>query len=221
MDTFAVLADERRQLADLFAGLDGRQARTPSLCHQWTVHHVAAHIVAVLEVSIPQFTAALIRARGSFDRANEQLTARWAARPLAELSKALRRNAASRFTPPGVAPEGPLADLLVHSLDVCEPLGLPRPIAPERTVAALTFLGRFSPLPGQPGPVLVPRHLLDGLRLTATDLPWTHGTGALVTGRGQDLMLAMTGRACGAARLSGAGASVLVKRLGQRAVSGQ
>jgi uncharacterized protein (TIGR03083 family) len=224
MDTFAILADERRQLADLLAGLSGSQARTQSLCDRWTVHHVAAHVVAVLETSMPQFTAALIRARGNFDRANEQLTTRSAARPLGELSHALRRNAASRFTPPGVAPEGPLADLLVHTLDVCEPLGIAKEIPPDRTAAALTFLGGFSPLPGQPGPVLVARHLLDGLRLTADDLRWTHGTGAAVTGRGQDLMLAMTGRLPGAARLSGPGAPILVsrlRRLGQRAVSGR
>lgn len=224
MDTFAILADERRQFADLFARLDGGQARTQSLCDRWTVHHIAAHVVASLEVSLPQFTRALLRARGSFNRANEQLTARWAERPLNELSQALRRNATSRFTPPGVAPEGPLADLLVHTLDVCEPLGLAREIPADRTAAALAFLGGFAPLPGQPGPVLVPHHLLDGLRLKADDLPWAHGTGSPVTGRGQDLMLAMTGRPVGAARLSGAGAPVLtsrLQRLGQRTVSGQ
>jgi uncharacterized protein (TIGR03083 family) len=213
MEIFGMVADERRELAGLFDELTDYQARTPSLCRGWAVHDIAAHLVMVLEVGIPQFMRTLVRARGNFDRANERLTERWAARSLPELSAALRSRADSRFTPPGVGPEGPLTDLLVHSMDVCEPLGIPREIRPDRAVVALDFLAGFSPVPGQPGPILVPRHLLDGLRLHASDLEWSRGTGRPVTGRARDLLLAMTGRPAGAQQLSGAGAPVLVSRL--------
>ncbi|HEY1920539.1 MAG TPA: maleylpyruvate isomerase family mycothiol-dependent enzyme [Streptosporangiaceae bacterium] len=218
MDIYAETADERRELADTFDELTVAESQAPSLCHAWTVHDIAAHLVMVLEISVPQFMRALVRARGSFDRANDRLTQTWAERPLPELSEALRNLADSRFTPPGAGPEAPLADVLVHGMDVRKPLGISRDIPPGRVEAALGFLADFKPVPGQPGPTLVARHLLDGLRLQADDLDWSHGTGRVVAGRGQDLLLAITGRMAGAQNLTGPGAPALLSRLraGQR-----
>ena len=52
-----------------------------------------------------------------------------------------------------------------------------------------------------------------GLRLVATDLDWSHGTGPEVTGPALPLLLAMTGRSAGLADLAGAGLATLGTRM--------
>jgi hypothetical protein len=54
---------------------------------------------------------------------------------------------------------------------------------------------------------------ISGLRLIATDMDWTHGSGPEVSGSGLSLLMAMTGRQAALAALGGAGVSVLGGRL--------
>ncbi|HXR72239.1 maleylpyruvate isomerase family mycothiol-dependent enzyme [Actinocrinis sp.] len=213
MDVFDMLADERRALADLLDQLTTAQLAAPSLCHRWRVHDVAAHVVMVLEVTAGEFLRTLMLSRGSFDRANDKLTARWAEQPTTELAGRLRRLAQSRFTPPGHGPEAPLADVLVHDLDIRRPLGITRSMEPDRLRAALNFLVTLKQPPGAPGPTLVPRGCLDGLRLEADDIDFVWGRGTPVCGSAEDLLLAITGRGEGARRLSGGGAATLARRI--------
>src|SRR5581483_9991880 len=49
MDVFEEIADERRTVADMAAGLSPEQLATPSLCTQWTVREVVAHLLMPLE----------------------------------------------------------------------------------------------------------------------------------------------------------------------------
>lgn len=104
------------------------------------LREVVAHLVVPLEVSTPRFALAMLAGRGSFDRANVRLARAQARRPFAEVVDVLRRKAESRFTPPGSGPEAPLTDLLIHSLDICWPLGLSRDLRPDRLHKSLTFL---------------------------------------------------------------------------------
>lgn len=208
-----MVAEERRSLADLLDQLTVGQLHSSSLCRDWTAHDVAAHVVMVLEASSAEVVRALALARGSFDRANVALTRRWARRPAGDLAASLRRHAESRFTPPGQGPQAPLADTLVHELDITRPLGIARTLPAEPLRLALDFLVHLRPLRTGPAPTMVPRGLLNGLRLQATDLDWQAGCGAEVTGRGDDLLLAMTGRATAARGLTGAGTALLRQRL--------
>lgn len=52
-----------------------------------------------------------------------------------------------------------------------------------------------------------------GLRLHATDIDWTHGEGPEVSGTGEALLMAMTGRAAVVDELGGPGKPVLAGRL--------
>jgi hypothetical protein len=52
-----------------------------------------------------------------------------------------------------------------------------------------------------------------GLRLVATDIDWSYGTGPEVTGPSLPLLLAMTGRSAGLAGLGGAGLATLRSRM--------
>lgn len=207
VELFEEIADERRVLAATMAGLTTEQQRAPSLCAQWSVHDVVAHLVVPLEVGMLRFAAAMLAARGSFDRANDQLTRRQARVPFDELVGVLDSKAASRFTPPGAGPEAPLTDLLVHGLDVRWPLGLPRDVPPDRLRTSLTFL--TTPGAGH----VVASGTLTGLRLEAADLGWTHGSGPLVSGSAEALLLAVAGRPAALDHLDGDGVPTLRDRL--------
>lgn len=207
VDTFAEIADERRGMADLAAGLTAGQLATPSLCSAWTVHDVLAHLVVPLEVGLPRFLLAMLVSRGNFDRANVRLTRELAARPAPELAEVLRSKADSRFTPPGSGPEAPLTDLVVHGLDVRRPLGLPREIPAERLRTALAF-AVASPVGGA-----ATKGALGGLRFEAEDLDWSSGSGPVVRGPADELLLAVTGRTTALDSLGGDGLPTLRSRL--------
>jgi mycothiol maleylpyruvate isomerase-like protein len=54
---------------------------------------------------------------------------------------------------------------------------------------------------------------IDGLRLVATDVDWSHGTGPEVTGPAMPIVMAMTGRAAGLDELGGEGLATLRRRM--------
>ncbi|WP_337062048.1 maleylpyruvate isomerase family mycothiol-dependent enzyme [Kineococcus sp. G2] len=206
MDAFEEIADERRALADQLAALTPQQQATRSLCRAWSVHDVLAHLIMPLEVSTPRVVLAVLLAGGDFDRANERVTRRLARRPFAEIVDVLRRKAGSRFTPPGSGPEAPLLDVLVHGLDIRWPLQLHRDVPEPRLRKALEFV-----MTAPSG--LVPKGALSGLRFEAQDLDFAHGSGPVVSGTAQALLLAGTGRGAALGALTGEGVDTLRGRL--------
>jgi uncharacterized protein (TIGR03083 family) len=199
MDVWPAIAAERRALADDLDMLTPEQWAAPSLCAEWTVRDVAAHLVVPHTVSLPKFMVTLVRSRGSFPRANIATAARVAVRPTAELVADLRRYADGRFTPPGSGPEAPLTDVLVHSADIRIPLGIADPGPPQRWTPVLDFL--VSPR-ARRGFVSGP---LPQLTLVATDADWTHGSGPEVRGPAAAIALALLGRPAVLTDLSGPG----------------
>lgn len=206
-DVFAMIAVERRRTADLLDGLSDDQWNTPSLCNGWRVREVVAHLSMPFTVSIPRLAIKMIAARGSFDTVADRF-ARADARSNAELVAILRSNAEDRFTPPGFGPEAPLTDIVVHSQDICEPLGIVRAIDDEPAAVILDMLASPKASRG-----FVRKDLLDGLRLTATDTGWTHGEGAEVSGTAASLIMTISGRRVAEDQLSGGGAAMLRSRL--------
>lgn len=207
MDLFDEIAAERRGLADLLSGLTEAQQRTPSLCSEWTVRDVVGHLVVPLEVGIARFGLAIVRAHGRFNKANSRLARQQAQRPFDEIIDVLRRRADKRFTPPGMGPEAPLTDLLVHGLDIRWPLGLDREIPEDRMLVALQFV-----VDAGAGNV-VPKGTFDGLRFEASDLDWAHGTGRSVVGRADVVLLGMAGRSAAIEQLDGDGVRTLAGRI--------
>jgi uncharacterized protein (TIGR03083 family) len=207
MSLFDEIAAERLMMADLLAGLSGEQLRTPSLCGQWTVQDVGAHLVMQLVTPLPRVMLAMIRAGGNFNRANVALTARIASQPAAEIAALLRQRASSRFTPPRHDASAPLSEMLIHGQDIRRPLGITRDFDPARLRIALDMLTSPRARMG-----FVPKGRLDGLRLQATDLDWSAGSGPDVTGNGEALLMAMAGRRAALDDLTGAGVAILAAR---------
>jgi uncharacterized protein (TIGR03083 family) len=204
---FALIAIERRRVADLFEGLDEAQWATRSLCSQWSVRDLAGHLTAPFCLSIPRFLLGSL-VSGGFNRYNERVSRRLGQRPAASIVATLRDNAETRFSPPGAGPLAPLTDLAVHARDAARPLGLDTCAPLDTWRIALDFLTSKKAKGG-----FVPGRSLDGLRLTSTDQDWSFGQGLEVSGPSEALALAVTGRSVALDALTGDGLSTLRARL--------
>ncbi len=206
-EVFAASARLRRALADLAEQLSDEQLATESLCAGWDARTVVGHLVAAVASPNRVFALAVLRAGGNLHRANDRVSRAMARRPVPELADLLRQHADSRFAPPVTGPRAPLTDLVVHTGDVLVPLGLSYSPDPGDVRTCLEFVTTGRPVG------FVPRGRLSALRLTATDLPWSHGDGPEVTGRGVDLLMAACGRRALLERLAGPGSELLAARL--------
>jgi uncharacterized protein (TIGR03083 family) len=133
------------------------------------------------------------------------MSVRRAARPTGQLVADLRQHAASRKVPVVSNQRNVLFDVLVHAQDIAIPLGLelPMPLDAARDGADRVW---------SMGWPFWAKRRLRGLLLTATDLDWTVGSGAEITGPIRALLLLLTGRTATAAPLlSGAGTAHLVR----------
>jgi uncharacterized protein (TIGR03083 family) len=201
------IADERRDIADLVDALSPAQLDTPSLCGDWTVRHVAGHLLAAIAAPASALLALTVRSGFRLHRANARLAVQMADRPAADLAAALRAHADRRFEPPVVGFPGQLTDLQVHGQDIRRPLGLPHGLRLERLRVSLEFLA------GRRAIGFAPRRRLAGLRFEAADLDWSCGSGPVLSGPAEALMMAMTGRAVALGELDGPGVRVLRNRL--------
>lgn len=208
-EVFGAIADERRQLAAIFADFGPDQWSTQSLCGAWSVREVAGHLVVPLIVPMWRFGLAMAMARGNFDRANRDM-ARTVARTRGDrLPELLAEHADKRFTPPGHGPLAPLTDVVVHGQDILRPLGMTKPIDPERLRAVLDHSV-------DDADAAMRRRLDTPLRWEATDLDWSHGLGPVVCGPAISLALIMTGRTIALEDTSGDGSEMLAAALPDR-----
>jgi uncharacterized protein (TIGR03083 family) len=195
-----VIAAHRRSLAAALGTLSAGQWRSPSLCAGWTAAHVLAHQTMPFRISEPDFMAGLQRYGGDFTRFSDEIAERDSTLPPAELVALLRDNAETPWSPPGGGLTGALTHDVIHGLDITWPLDLAYEI-PERattmTLDALTSTGNQS-LFGFP---------LQGIRVAATDVAWSAGQGAELTGRSRDLVPLLAGRAVPCELFDGAGAA--------------
>ncbi|MEU8817921.1 maleylpyruvate isomerase family mycothiol-dependent enzyme [Actinoplanes sp. NPDC048796] len=201
------IAQERRRTADLLESLTPSQLAVRSLCGDWTVREVAAHLLAAVEAPRGATVSAMVRSGFRLHRANALLAQSLGRLPVEEIAEGLRRNAENDFKPPLVGYPGQLTDLLVHGQDIRRPLGLPHRLPLDSLRIALDFLTTGRPVG------FTRKSWLAGLLFAASDLDWTFGAGHLVAGPAEALMMAMTGRRTVLGELDGPGVQVLASRL--------
>lgn len=196
----AMIAAERRELADLLDGLDDRQWQAPSLCAGWRVREVAAHMSMGFRLSLPATLVELAKARGSLHRMTDRVARRdAAAHTTAGLAGFLRDHAGHPWKPPVGGFPAALGHDVVHGLDITVALGHERRVPMDRLRVLLDEV--------RPRGVKFFGADLDGVRLHADDLDWSYGTGtAPLHGSAQDLLLVTFGRRLPAGRLRGAAA---------------
>jgi uncharacterized protein (TIGR03083 family) len=143
---------------------------------------------------------------------NADLAVRWSERGTDAIVDQLRENARRGARPTGVPKVAAISDAVVHALDIRRPLGRPRQIPQDVFVTAANFhAGLRWPLSGSVGGNV--RRRIDGLRLVADDLDWSHGRGEEVRGGAEALLLMLAGRPVGPGELTGPGAATLHARL--------
>lgn len=187
---------ERDAVATVLEGLDSKQWATPSLCESWTVGHVAAHL-AWQDVRPHQAVLPLIRAR--FDR-NAMIHQTAVRSPLTQhqIVTKLRSFNGRRVRPPFVSDIEPLIDVLVHTQDICLPLGLEHAPPADAVITAISRIAELNEGRMRLGPSLT------GIHLVATDTEWQIGNGQhTVRGPLKHLLLAVAGRRHAQRYLSG------------------
>ncbi len=182
----------------------------PSLCERWTNHEALAHLVVGLSASLRSVTGAMLRHRGSFDRANAQMAqALAAARSPADLLHEYQRlsrdpRGMGRYFPPRLL----LGDHVTHELDMVFALDREPEIPVDSLIAVLNTQVAV------PNPFVPAFRNARGLRLRATDAAWRHGeSGPLVEGGAAELVSVLGNRPKALPRLYGDGVVVLASRL--------
>jgi uncharacterized protein (TIGR03083 family) len=204
-EVWRAIDEQRSQLADLFEAVAESEWRTPSLCADWTVRDVAAHLT-LAQMPLSDATLALLRARGSFNVMIRDTARRQAVLPVEEFPRRIRAMVGSRRTAPFITELEPLIDVLVHAQDVARPLGrdYPMPITPAMAAADRVWARPFP---------FRPRAWFAGFELVATDAPWRVGSGRLVEAPMAAILLLLTGRRAGLNDVSGPVAAELATRL--------
>ena len=204
-EIWQVIDDQRVSLADLFDDLSADEWHTPSLCHDWRVRDVAAHLT-LAQMGTLGAIGALLRARGNLDRMIRDTAVRQARLPAGEYAGLLRAMIGSRKKAPGITDLEPLIDVLVHGQDIALPLDRVRPMPAPAVAAAATRAWSM----GRP---FHAERKLAGLRLAATDHPWQAGEGLAIEGPIAAILLLITGRPAALSHLSGPGTAALQARL--------
>jgi uncharacterized protein (TIGR03083 family) len=195
---------ERAALADDLTGLDQAQWAQRSLCGQWVVEDVVAHLTAAASLGSLRWIGSVLRARFDFDLHNARRLAEYRGSTPAGTLERFRRIITSTMAPPGPTAAW-LGEVVVHAQDIRRPLALPH-TPPTEVVGAV---GRFYARRNVTG---FGRSTIEGLRLEATDGPFSTGAGPLVSGTTLALTMAMAGRRAYCDDLTGPGVSTVRAR---------
>lgn len=201
-----IVEAERNDLADFLETLAPQQWAAQSLCEGWTVSDVVAHVVSYDAVGAAELTRRFVQGRFMLNRINGVSLNQHREREPEQLVAMLREHVTPRGLTAAFGGRIALVDTLMHHQDIRRALGIPRDVPVDRLRVALPF-AFLAP------PVKAMWHVR-GVKVVATDLNWSGGTGPEARGPGEAVLMAMGGRRGVAEELTGPGAPRLVKRLG-------
>lgn len=203
-DLWTLVAAERGALADDLTGLTPEQWSSTSLCPDWTVRHVVAHLTAAASTSPGAFVAQFAKAGFNFDKYANAGIARRLGSDIGATLAGFRAVKGSTTAPPGPKATW-IGEVVVHSEDIRRPLGLSHDYDPEALRATADFYKGSNTLIGA-------KNRIAGLALRATDQDWSTGSGPAVEGPLVSLVVAMTGRESVVDDLTGEGVETLRAR---------
>jgi uncharacterized protein (TIGR03083 family) len=204
VDIWPTIHVERKALATDLGSAGADDWGKPSLCGDWTVRDVLAHMTSTASMTPPAFFGKLLASGFSFDKVQEKGIAAHRGGSAADTLAGFETVLTSVRHPPGPSATW-LGETIVHSEDIRRPLGITHAYPAEAVVQVAEFFSGSNLLIGS-------KRRIDGLALRATDAQWSHGTGPQVSGPILSLVLAMTGRKTAVDDLSGDGVATLRSR---------
>ncbi|MDQ2743622.1 MAG: maleylpyruvate isomerase family mycothiol-dependent enzyme [Chloroflexota bacterium] len=196
---------ERAALAADLAGLSPDQWQHQTLCGQWDVEQVVAHLTAAASLNQWQWLRSMLGARFRPDVHNQRRLQEHRGNTAAQTLEQFCAVINSSIAPSSHTPAY-LGEVLVHAQDIRHALGLPR----TPSIDALTPVAEFY---ARRNFTVASRTHAAGLQLKADDGPFTAGMGPLVTGPTVALVMTMAGRVPYLDYLQGAGVPTLRSRL--------
>lgn len=176
------------------------------MCTGWRVRDVVAHVVSYDELDGRGLVGRFAKGRFLPDRINAVGLAEYNTRSPDALLDLLRDHLEPRGLPAAFGGMVAFLDGLIHHQDIRWPLGMPRDIPAERLLPALRCALVAPPIRGF--------WRVRGLRLVATDLEWSAGSGPEVRGPAEAVLMAIAGRRGVVGELSGPGQRKLADRIG-------
>jgi uncharacterized protein (TIGR03083 family) len=201
VDIWSLVHPERAAIADDVDGLETAAWQTRSLCPDWSVGQVFAHITTAAMMTPPRFLAAFASAGFKFNAYADNQIAKYYHDSPAPAVAFLRSNIDRTTAPPGPKPTW-VGEIVVHSEDIRRPLGIAHEYDPAAVRTAADFYTGSNVLIGS-------RDRIRGVRLEATDQDWSHGEGPTARGPLLAVVMAMTGRHTFLDDLEGDGVDVL------------
>lgn len=173
-------------LAELLASAPEETWDLPSLCEDWQVRHVIAHVTMPTRLTPEQFGAEMAAAGGDFAVLSNTVARRDSRLPTHDLLDALRSDALHAWQPPGGGEAGAVAHAVIHSLDVT--IAIDRaPVAPSGAVRAV-----LDQLVATNGTLFGVE--LSETKLNATDTDWEWGAGEVISADSGRLVALLSGR---------------------------
>jgi uncharacterized protein (TIGR03083 family) len=203
-DSFQVIRRERARLADDIEGLSDEQWESRSLCTDWTVRDVVAHMTATARTTPAAFFAKLLSSGMSFAKMQARdIQVERGSSPADTLAR-FKAQVGSTSHPPGPS-QSWLGETIAHAEDIRHPLGIPHDYPTAALVDLANFYRRSNLLIGG-------KRRVAGLRLRATDADWSAGSGPEVSGPILALVMATVGRKAYLDELAGEGLASLRRR---------
>lgn len=202
---WALAHAERARLAEDLEGLSHEQWKQPSLCGEWNIEQVLAHLTAGASLNQRQWLQSMLGVRFRPELHNQRRLAEQLGSTPAETLAGFRAVIGST-TAPSAHTAAYLGEVVVHAQDIRQPLGLPgTPSLEALAPVAEFFTARNFTVPS--------RSFSNGLQLRATDVRFTAGYGLLVTGPLLALVMSIAGRSAYLDQLAGPGAPTLRSRV--------
>ncbi len=201
-DVWPIVHAERAALIADLEGLDDASWEQASMCGEWTVHDVVAHLIDTAKTTRLGFVVGLARAGFDFDRQNARGVERERGASTQETLDRLRQVASRTSTPPASL-DSRLVEEIVHGEDIRRSLGLSRDYPREAVLRALRLQARTSTSFGGA------RQLMTRFQLVAEDADLSIGAGQPVSGPVLSLLLAIAGRRVALDDLRGPGVAAL------------
>jgi uncharacterized protein (TIGR03083 family) len=208
MDVRHLAREERADFAAFLATLSPQQWQAPTLCTAWRVRDVVAHVISYDDLGPLGLLHLAAQGRFQIGRVNDAALARYDTCSPQQLLALLAGHPQPRGVPALLGGRVGLAEALIHHQDIRRGLARPRQVPAERLLPAL----RTALIAPDIGGMWRTR----GLRLVATNLRFSAGTGPEVRGPAEALLMAIAGRRGAVSELSGPGQAKLAGRIGGR-----